>query len=74
MNDQNNKRREFIKKAAYIAPAVATLSAMPSIAQSGSGGSASTPSFSNNQQRPRPTHSNRPSGAIHNTNSRRPHR
>jgi len=33
------KRRVFLKKAAYVAPAVITLAAMPSIAQSGSGGS-----------------------------------
>ena len=39
MNDQNNERRNFIKKAAYIAPAVLTLSATPSFAQSGSGSS-----------------------------------
>ncbi len=33
----DNKRRDLIKKAAYIAPAILTLSAIPSIAQSGSG-------------------------------------
>jgi len=33
------KRRAFLKTAAYVAPAVITLAAMPSIAQSGSGGS-----------------------------------
>ncbi len=53
MNDQNNERRKFIKKAAYVAPAVITLSAAPSIAQSGSGNNGSIGSV----------HGNRPSGA-----------
>lgn len=61
MNDQHNNRRDFIKKAAYIAPAVMTLSAMPSIAQSGSGNPI------------RSTHGNRPSGASHNAGGSRPH-
>ena len=30
-------RREFLKKAAYVAPAVVTLSAVPAFAGSGSG-------------------------------------
>lgn len=34
----NGDRRSFVKKATYIAPLVLTLPAMPSIAQSGSGG------------------------------------
>lgn len=33
----DNKRRDLLKKAAYVAPAILTLSAIPSIAQSGSG-------------------------------------
>ena len=33
--DQN--RRDFIKKAAYIAPAVLTMAAVPSFASAGSG-------------------------------------
>ncbi len=45
MNKENNSvsneqkpeaRRNFIKKAAYIAPVVMTMAAMPSLAQSGS--------------------------------------
>ena len=33
---KKNSRREFVKKAAYIAPAIATLKAAPSFAQVGS--------------------------------------
>ena len=33
----DTRRRDFLKKAAYVAPAILTLSAIPSIAQSGSG-------------------------------------
>jgi len=36
-NEQETEaRRDFIKKAAYIAPVVMTMAAMPSLAQSGS--------------------------------------
>ena len=35
---QNKNRRNFLKKAAYVAPAIVTLSALPSIAQSASSG------------------------------------
>ena len=34
----DNSRREFIRKAAYAAPAVLSLQAMPAIAQNGSPG------------------------------------
>ena len=33
-----NSRRKFIKKAAYVAPAVVTLTALPALAQAGSQG------------------------------------
>jgi hypothetical protein len=33
---KKNSRREFVKKAAYIAPAIATLKAAPSFAKVGS--------------------------------------
>ncbi len=40
MSDQQpgskNARREFVKKAAYIAPAIVTLSAAPAFAKAGS--------------------------------------
>lgn len=36
-------RRDFIKKAAYIAPVVMTMSAMPSLAQAGSDAAATPP-------------------------------
>jgi len=65
MNDQNNDRRNFIKKAAYIAPAVITLAAMPSIAQSGSGASSNgNGNGGGNLGNPLGSvHGNRPSGA-----------
>ncbi len=46
MADTENKkvtqesRREFVKKMAYIAPAVVTLTALPSFASAGSGDTA----------------------------------
>ena len=36
VNETNNDRRDFLKKATYVAPAVVTLAALPSIAQSAS--------------------------------------
>lgn len=36
MKMHDKTRREFVKKVAYIAPAVVTLSAMPSFASAGS--------------------------------------
>jgi len=33
----DESKREFVKKAAYVAPAILTLPASPSIAQQGSG-------------------------------------
>ena len=36
MNKDNQTRRDFVKKVAYTAPAVLTLSALPSIAGAGS--------------------------------------
>jgi len=36
MEDFSNTRREFVKKAAYIAPAILTMSATPAFAKSGS--------------------------------------
>jgi len=62
MNDQNNGRRNFIKKAAYIAPAVMTLAAAPSIAQSGSG-AGSNSGGGNNGNPLGSIHGKRPSGA-----------
>jgi phosphodiesterase/alkaline phosphatase D-like protein len=38
MSDVKIKRREFVKKAAYAAPVILTLKAMPAFAASGSGG------------------------------------
>ncbi len=36
-SEQNTEaRRDFIKKAAYIAPVIMTMNAMPSLAQAGS--------------------------------------
>jgi hypothetical protein len=37
MLKQKSTRREFIKKAAYVAPAILTLAALPSFASAGSG-------------------------------------
>jgi hypothetical protein len=36
MKMHDKTRREFVKKAAYIAPAIVTLTAMPSFASAGS--------------------------------------
>ncbi len=36
-------RRDFIKKAAYIAPVIMTMNAMPSLAQAGSDAAGGTP-------------------------------
>ena len=36
MNTQNDSRRDFVKKAAYLAPAIVTLAAAPSYAKAGS--------------------------------------
>jgi len=36
-------RRDFLKKAAYVAPVVMTMNAMPSLAQAGSNGPTATP-------------------------------
>lgn len=35
-NEHSNSRREFVKKAAYIAPAILTLQAAPAYAKPGS--------------------------------------
>jgi len=37
MSEVKIKRREFVKRAAYAAPVILTLKAMPSFAASGSG-------------------------------------
>jgi hypothetical protein len=37
MSDIKIKRREFVKKAAYAAPVILTLKAMPAFAAAGSG-------------------------------------
>lgn len=37
MSDVKIKRREFVKRAAYVAPVILTLKAMPAFAASGSG-------------------------------------
>jgi len=36
MDDSSDTRREFVKKAAYVAPAILTLAAAPAFAKSGS--------------------------------------
>ena len=36
MDDSSDTRRKFVKKAAYIAPAILTLAASPAFAKSGS--------------------------------------
>jgi hypothetical protein len=36
MDDSSGTRREFVRKAAYVAPAILTLAAAPSFAKSGS--------------------------------------
>lgn len=36
MEDFSNTRREFVKKAAYVAPAILTMAASPAFAKSGS--------------------------------------
>lgn len=36
MDNSSNTRREFVKKAAYVAPAILTLAAAPAFAKSGS--------------------------------------
>jgi hypothetical protein len=36
-NEHSNSRREFVKKAAYVAPAILTLQAAPAYAKVGSG-------------------------------------
>jgi hypothetical protein len=37
MTQSSNPRREFVKKAAYVTPAIITLAALPSYAKAGSG-------------------------------------
>jgi hypothetical protein len=37
MNDTNHSRRKFIKKMAYIPPAIATLTVLPAFHANGSG-------------------------------------
>jgi hypothetical protein len=37
MNKKQQQKRKFLKKAAYVVPAVLTLTAVPSFASSGSG-------------------------------------
>jgi hypothetical protein len=37
MTDEQTSKRELLKKAAYIAPAILTLKALPSFASNGSG-------------------------------------
>jgi len=37
MEQANESRRRFVKKALYIPPAIATLTVLPAFAQSGSG-------------------------------------
>jgi hypothetical protein len=36
VDNSSNTRREFVKKAAYVAPAILTLAAAPAFAKSGS--------------------------------------
>jgi len=36
MNERNKSRREFVKKAAYVPPAILTLAAAPAFAKTGS--------------------------------------
>ena len=36
MNDDTKPRREFVKKAVYVAPAILTLAVAPAYAKSGS--------------------------------------
>jgi len=53
-NNQNDSRREFIKRAAYVAPTVLTLTAFSSFAKAASnkpttGGGYTPPTFSNAQ-------------------------
>jgi hypothetical protein len=38
MTSQQGSRRDFVKKAAYVAPAILTLAVKPAYAGSGSGG------------------------------------
>ena len=40
MSDEHASRRELLKKAAYVTPAILTLKAVPAYAQSGSGANA----------------------------------
>jgi hypothetical protein len=42
--EHNQSRREFVKKAAYIAPAILTLSAAPAYAKAGSEKPGTSPS------------------------------
>jgi hypothetical protein len=37
MNKKQKQKRDFLKKAAYVAPAILTLTAIPSFASAGSG-------------------------------------
>jgi len=41
--EKTEARRDFLKKAAYVAPVVMTMNAMPSLAQAGSNATAPTP-------------------------------
>ena len=36
-NEETNSRRDFLKKGAYVAPLIVTLTAVPAFASSGSG-------------------------------------
>ena len=48
MTDEQTSKRELLKKAVYIAPAILTLKAVPSYAQSGSGRNARVAETGNN--------------------------
>jgi len=43
MNELDTSKRKFLKTAAYVAPVVLTLNAMPSIASAGSGNCVGNP-------------------------------
>jgi len=46
MNKKQQQKRAFLKKAAYVVPAVLTLKAMPSFASAGSGYNGKPSSYS----------------------------
>ena len=55
-NNVNQSRRGFVRKAAYVAPAILTMTAIPSFASAGSGWSRGNEGVGNGYDNPPPGH------------------